>query len=114
MASFNIITYLQMQSHSELLRVRAATYGLAGDTIGPITGGEPGSMVKLGREGVLLSRVLLCEQLRPRGDSVEHTTELSYKDKGAGHRCTNGFYVSQGFCPGDFPGSPVVKNLHYH
>ena len=46
MASFNIITYLQMQSHSELLRVRAATYGLAGDTIGPITGGEPGSMVR--------------------------------------------------------------------
>ena len=46
MASFNIITYLQMQSHSELLRVRAATYRLARDTIGPITGGEPGSMVR--------------------------------------------------------------------
>ena len=39
--------------------------------------------MKLGREGVLLSRVLLCEQLRPRGDSVEHTTELSYQRQGS-------------------------------
>ena len=31
----------------------------------------------------MLSRVLLCEQLRPRGDSVEHTTELSYQRQGS-------------------------------